>query len=36
MVDVIVARYFEPFRKEMLEHSMLAHEILKNVTPSIF
>lgn len=31
MVGIIVARYFEPFRREMLEHSMLAHEILKNV-----
>lgn len=36
VVGVIVAKYFEPFRKKVLECSMLAHEIFKNVIPSIF
>lgn len=36
MAGEIVARYFEPFRREVGGRSPLAHEVLKNVTPSIF
>lgn len=31
VVGEIVARYFEPFRKKVLEASVLACEILKSV-----
>lgn len=35
MVGVIIARYFKPFKKKVLECRMLAQEIFKTVKPGI-